>query len=464
MNYRHKDTLFFDIYNDKIVFTQAVMEEVTVEAIPNACCTFLHWTIKNVVVSTDPIYVFTVTESKFLTAHFMGDTYHITVSTNPPQGGAVSGGGIIPCAETITVCAFPNICYDFVCWTDGETGDIIATDACYEFPATKDLTLIANFTSKTYGITLLADPIEGGGILANGVLLPPDTITLYPPCGTSLELLAFPNDNYVFAGWFIDGVLSSTSPEITIIAAMSCTLTAKFEPEEYGITLLSNPEEGGYVIGSGIYAYGETVTVSAVSNEEYEFINWLENGIEIITDSEYTFTVTGSRTLTGNFETYDIVILSGTPGCGASGGGTYRPGIEVTAVAVVAKSGIYEFVNWTKDGVEVSTDAEYTFITPIGNMELVANFMETNVGIETAEIDGINIYPNPTDGQLIIENGQLRIENVEIFDIYGRNLSSHHLITSSPHHQIDISHLSAGTYFIRIQTENGVVMKRVVKQ
>ena len=47
--------------------------------------------------------------------------------------------------------------------------------------------------------------------------------------------------------------------------------------------------------------------------------------------------------------------------------------------------------------------------------------------------------PNPTTGELKIENGELKIENVEVFDVYGRKLKSHHLITSSPNHLITSS-------------------------
>jgi len=83
----------------------------------------------------------------------------------------------------------------------------------------------------------------------------------------------------------------------------------------------------------------------------------------------------------------------------------------------------------------------------------------------------IEIYPNPTTGELRIENGELRIENVEIFDIYGRNV-----VTKFPSNLLEgwqpkadgvvfnISHLYAGIYFVQITTEQGVVTKKIVKQ
>ena len=80
----------------------------------------------------------------------------------------------------------------------------------------------------------------------------------------------------------------------------------------------------------------------------------------------------------------------------------------------------------------------------------------------------IKIYPNPTTGVLnliqeIINNEQLTINNVEIFDIYGRKLSFHHLITSSSNHLINISTLPDGIYFIKIETKTGVFTRKIVK-
>ena len=90
--------------------------------------------------------------------------------------------------------------------------------------------------------------------------------------------------------------------------------------------------------------------------------------------------------------------------------------------------------------------------------------IENGVGVSENEIENISIYPNPTTGELTIENGELKIDEVNIFDIYGKNVLSNHLITSSSHHLINISHLSAGVYFVKIRTEVGEVIKKVVKE
>jgi len=64
---------------------------------------------------------------------------------------------------------------------------------------------------------------------------------------------------------------------------------------------------------------------------------------------------------------------------------------------------------------------------------------------------------------LKIENGELKIENVEVFDVFGRKLKSKTVNLKSKI-VIDISHLHSGIYFVKISTEAGMVVKKVVKQ
>ena len=95
-----------------------------------------------------------------------------------------------------------------------------------------------------------------------------------------------------------------------------------------------------------------------------------------------------------------------------------------------------------------------------------SNHVRESVGLgvkEVKELDGVMVYPNPTTGELRITNYELQITNVEIFDVYGRQLSSHHLIVSSSHHLIIISHLQAGLYFVKITTEKGFITKKIIK-
>jgi hypothetical protein len=88
-----------------------------------------------------------------------------------------------------------------------------------------------------------------------------------------------------------------------------------------------------------------------------------------------------------------------------------------------------------------------------------------NIGVKENEKNNgkVQIYPNPTTGELTITNYELEITNVEIFDVYGKLLSSHPLIPSSSHHKIDLSHLINGIYLVKMYSDNNqIVTKRLV--
>jgi len=88
----------------------------------------------------------------------------------------------------------------------------------------------------------------------------------------------------------------------------------------------------------------------------------------------------------------------------------------------------------------------------------------TNINISEQEKYSFSVYPNPTTGQLRIENGELRMENVEIYDIMGRKQKIIINYQISIVNSIDISHLSAGIYLVKIITEQGVITKKIIKQ
>jgi hypothetical protein len=87
---------------------------------------------------------------------------------------------------------------------------------------------------------------------------------------------------------------------------------------------------------------------------------------------------------------------------------------------------------------------------------------------ENAPISNIKVFPNPTTGVLNliqekVESGELRVESVEVFDIYGKKMSPVSNLTSHISNQINIAHLPAGIYFVKITTEAGEVVKKIIK-
>jgi hypothetical protein len=83
---------------------------------------------------------------------------------------------------------------------------------------------------------------------------------------------------------------------------------------------------------------------------------------------------------------------------------------------------------------------------------------------EKNALENITLIPNPTTGELQVTCHASLVTNIEVFDVYGRKLSQISYPKSQISYQIDISDLSAGIYFVRIRTESGEVVKKVIKQ
>jgi hypothetical protein len=158
---------------------------------------------------------------------------------------------------------------------------------------------------------------------------------------------------------------------------------------------------------------------------------------------------------------YEVTLLTNLPEGGSfSGGGTFLPGTEARITANPNTD--YNFVNWTKNNIEVSANSEYTF-TVTENIELIAHFAKSILSItETIGSSVIKIYPNPSGGELKIVSGELKVDNIEIFDAFGKKVGE--FSASVKETSIDISYLSAGVYFVKVNTEVGEVVKKVLKE
>lgn len=109
---------------------------------------------------------------------------------------------------------------------------------------------------------------------------------------------------------------------------------------------------------------------------------------------------------------------------------------------------VYTF---TADGTEQRFEITFSYATDIN---------------EISKNNPISVYPNPTSGKLQINNNGLKINRVIITTITGKTIFSFSKseIEKSSNHQIDISSLTDGIYFINITTEKGIFTKKIIKQ
>ena len=109
-------------------------------------------------------------------------------------------------------------------------------------------------------------------------------------------------------------------------------------------------------------------------------------------------------------------------------------------------------------GIEVIAVYENN-ITSIGSMKQI--ILEENI-IDIETNDNVSVYPNPVNDRLYIE-AETEIEEVVIYDVYGRVQNLRNSETQKLRNSIDISNLKSGIYFVKINTEKGNIVKRIIK-
>lgn len=87
------------------------------------------------------------------------------------------------------------------------------------------------------------------------------------------------------------------------------------------------------------------------------------------------------------------------------------------------------------------------------------NIFQGTVDIAETEKANINVYPNPTKGTLNISDPDNIIQNIQVYDSNGKLL--YNKSSKQIHEPIDMSSYQQSLYFIKMQTVNGLVTKKV---
>ena len=254
-------------------------------------------------------------------------TYTITVESDNPDWGTVSGGGEYAFNDTATIEATPNIGYEFLMWNDS------ITDNPRDIVVTQDSTFVAFFGQLEYLIQTEVNPVGSGTVTGGGVAHYGDTLTLVATAGPG----------YGFVSW---GDGNPSNPR-DIVVTQDSTFVALFVLQQYTITVESSNPEWGSVSGGGTYYYGDTIEIAATPNLGHVFMCWDDGNM----DNPREIIVTESRTYTAFFSVQQCSITTMVTPEGAgtvSGGGICYYGNIITLTA--HNNAGYEFIGWD-DGI-----------------------------------------------------------------------------------------------------------------
>ena len=151
--------------------------------------------------------------------------------------------------------------------------------------------------------------------------------------------------------------------------------------QTYAITMSAAPSVGGTASGGGTKTASSNVTVIAVANTGFRFVNWTEGGAVLSTSASYAFAAAANRSLVANFaavaSTITIAVVpSPLAGGAVRGPGAIASGASAT-VSATAEPG-YTFLNWTENDALVTNAASFSF-TASRDRKLAANFATAEV-------------------------------------------------------------------------------------
>ncbi len=78
--------------------------------------------------------------------------------------------------------------------------------------------------------------------------------------------------------------------------------------------------------------------------------------------------------------------------------------------------------------------------------------------------DDFKIYPNPATSTITIESTNTEVQSIKIVDVLGREVIERTKNEVLSIKNIDVSQLPSGMYIIQLQSKNGVVSKKLVKE
>ena len=214
-------------------------QSCTVSATANTGYNFTSWTENGNVVSTNANFTFTVNSNRTLVANFTAiPQYTVSVSSNPSNGGTVTGGGTFQQGQSCTVSATANTGYNFTNWT--ENGNVVSSNANFTFTVNANRTLVANFALQSFTITATVDPVEAATVIGAGTYDYGETVTL------SFER----NEDYAFQNWSENGTVVCEEQDYTFVATADRSLELHFlhtvgigEQDGTNVALYPNPAD-----------------------------------------------------------------------------------------------------------------------------------------------------------------------------------------------------------------------------
>jgi hypothetical protein len=214
------------------------------------------------------------------------------------------------------------------------------------------------------------------------------------------------------------------------------------------------------------YAVQSTNTINfSIPNDEDNTNNTATNSFSEITfehTNSYSFRL--SCDANGNEITWKIENVNGDI---VQSGGPYAPDEDVELEFNLDDIGCHKFTLTDTGGDGqyymrlTDSNGNHVIINTSGffGEELATQFKTNGVlNIGDASVDGINIVPNPATSTFTISNAEGA--NIVMYDMQGREVHSSSNLSNS--HEVNVSNLVTGMYFVQVERQGQVEVKKLV--
>lgn len=219
--------------------------------------------------------------------------FSIATKVQPDGAGSIS---VSPSSDqvqegaSVTFTAKPNGEYAFTGWS----GSLSGTENPKSVTVSSNLNIVANFTLKTYPLTVL---VEGEGTVNERVV---STKTEYSS-GTVIELTATPATGWSFSHW--EGDMTGIDNPATITVSSAKTVKAVFTKNKYAynLTIVGPGVVDEYLVETkSSFEYGTKILLKAIPAYNAVFKGW--SGAYTGTEEEITVSIDEAKDLVATFE------------------------------------------------------------------------------------------------------------------------------------------------------------------
>jgi PKD repeat protein len=234
-------------------------------------------------------------------------------------------------------------------------------------------------------------------------------------------------------GW--SNIFSFTVPANTVVGDVTMRVRMSYEPID------------GAISPCGTTEYGETedytITIQGGVTVSAPVAQFTANQTTAVENTTISFTDQSTNTPTS----WAWTVSPGT-------GWTYTGGTNATSQNPqinFTNAGTYSVTLMATNSAGNDSEVKTNYIT----------ITEFN-GVEENELSNISIYPNPTNSIVYVDLNDVKALSVVITDVTGRVVSKDFNPTGLI--ELELSNQSTGVYFIRINSENNSITKKVVKK